>query len=118
MSGLWDELEKDPFETSLYEDAADMMEREHLKRDVPSESVLLKRHLSSGYHEHLWIQGYPNLRMIVHTWPRVVMGSGQTLPGCVRELPVGWRDMATAETFSAKLHGYVAQYEREGWRRA
>lgn len=85
---------------------------------TPSESVLMKRHLFPSYTEHLWVQGYPAVRMIVLTFPRVVMGNGQTLPGCVRELPVGWRDMSSAETFSSKLHAYVEQYEREGWKRA
>lgn len=107
--------EWDPAEGSNMLAEAKTWEDEH--RVMPSESVMLTR-THATYTEYLTVSGYPGLRMIVVTIPEVMAPDmGSALPGVIRELPVGWRDMATEDTFRERLTGIVATYEGCGWRR-
>jgi hypothetical protein len=98
--GMWDER-----------DEADLMELE-----IPAATVLMHRTFPT-YTESMWINGYPKIRTIVVTCPAVHINPSVSLPGVVRELPVGWRDMATAETFLTRFYGVVGSYEDQGWKR-
>lgn len=64
--------------------------------------------------ETMWAHGYPHIRLIVLTFPAVRLG-GTELSGVVRELPVGWRDMATPETFRTRFEKYVQDYVEMDW---
>jgi hypothetical protein len=35
--------------------------------------------------------------------------------GVVRDIPVGWRDLASAETFRTRFESVVGSYLAEGW---
>lgn len=62
--------------------------------------------------ETLWVHGYPGVRQVLVTMPRT-----RELPGLVRELPVGWRDMRDAEAFRAFCERIVHSYLSLGWER-
>lgn len=67
------------------------------------------------YRETMWISGYPQVRMISIACPAI---DGDRIPGVVRSIPVGWRDMANAETFRARFEKTVSDYIGAGWWRA
>lgn len=97
----------------------DMLDDEHASKDTPAEVALLHRGFPT-YTESMWIVGYPAVRMITISCPEVrvpssAMAVEYIFPGVVRELPVGWRDMHSAETFRAKFAQVVASYEGMGW---
>jgi hypothetical protein len=100
----------------------DMLDREHEAKDRPAEVVLLHRSFPT-YTESMWITGYPAIRAIVVSCPEVRVPASAAVPvehvfpGAVRELPVGWRDMRSAETFRAKFAQVVESYEGMGWTR-
>lgn len=106
---LWDDLTENPDDPWALAEAGWRMGIEHREQNAPAETVLLHR-AHETYTESMWVQGYPALRMIVITHPRV-----GNLPGIVRTLPVGWRDMASAEAFRARFFATVEQYSGFGW---
>jgi hypothetical protein len=85
----------------------DAVETEHRIQDTPAFNRTFPT-----YTESMWIHGYPGIRSIVITHPAT-----GGMPGCVRTVPVGWRDMATAETFRSRFEATVALYASEGWSR-
>lgn len=93
-----------------------LFELEHAAQNEPAVTVLLHR---TGIYERgtevMWIIGYPAIREIVVTCPEVIIGPGATVPGVVRTIPVGWRDMASAESFRTKAMSVVASYQAQGW---
>lgn len=78
---------------------------------VPALTVLFHRTFPT-YTETMWVHGYPAIRSITIT--HLAVGD---LPGCVRTIPVGWRDMASADTFRARFEQIVQLYAGEGWKR-
>lgn len=91
--------------------AAEVMSGEHLIKHVPAHVALFVRTFPT-YTETMLIQGFPAAKLITVSHPAVA-----DIPGCVRELPVGWRDMATAETFRARFEQVVGVHADFGWRR-
>lgn len=91
--------------------AAQLMMEEHRTQHAPAHTAVFIRTFPA-YTETMVIRGFPNAKLIVVSHPAVA-----GLPGCVRELPVGWRDMASAETFRAKFESVVGTFSGNGWRR-
>jgi hypothetical protein len=67
--------------------------------------------------DRMYVAAYANLARVVIVAPRRTMALG-TEAGCIREIPVGWRDMANAEALLAYFNACVRSYEMMGWRRA
>lgn len=91
--------------------AAEVLAGEHLAKHGPAHVATFVRTFPT-YVETMLIQGFPAVRLIIVSHPAVA-----GLPGCVRELPVGWRDMASEETFRARFDQVVGSFATEGWRR-
>lgn len=94
--------------------AGELMEMEHLTQDVPAVTALLHRAFPT-YREVMWIRGYPNAKTIVITVPAIQLAADTTMPGVIRNVPVGWRDLASAETFRARFEAVVASYVAQEW---
>lgn len=100
------------------EEMAAGLDVEHEVVDSPAYSVLLHRHLTLGEHTYIetaWVQGYPRIRAIVVTIPRIELRTGGEMPGVVREIPVGFRDMASPEKFATNFATIVDSYQINGW---
>jgi hypothetical protein len=87
---------------------------EHLTQDVPTETTLLHRTFPT-YREIMWIRGYPRAKAIVITVPAIRLAADTTMPGVIRNIPVGWRDLASAETFRARFDAVVTSYVAQEW---
>jgi hypothetical protein len=94
--------------------AAEVMAKEHLAKHGAAHAVTFTRTFPT-YTETMLIQGFPAAKLITVTHPPVPSAG---LAGCVRDLPVGWRDMASAETFRARFDQVVGSFATQGWRRA
>jgi hypothetical protein len=90
--------------------AGQLMAEEHLTQDVPAQSAVLHRGGPDGFRDTMQINGYPRVRNIFVTCP-----PGNGLPGFLGNMPVGWRDLSTPETFRRKFERAVASYEKQGW---
>lgn len=86
------------------------IEEDHFHLDHPVFTALLERDA-----ERLIINGYPNVRLIVCTFPAVPLADKAEMIGVVREVPVGYRDMASTEHFAARCRREVAVYANAGW---
>lgn len=106
-------LGRDAMADALWE-----MDEDHRTQDVPTHTALFTRTYPT-YTETMWVHAYANARVIVVTYPGILMRDepGKTMPGVIRELPVGWRDMASAETFRKRFEHTVDSLTREGWQR-
>lgn len=91
----------------LHDDAEDV--------GTPTETVLMHRALTANCTDVLWIHGYPAVRWIVVTVMPARVNEHTTVSGVVREIPVGFRDMASPETFRAAVMRIVASYAEQGW---
>lgn len=89
---------------------------EHRQQDQPTHTVLMHRTFPT-YTEAMWINAYGAVRLIVVTCLPALTVDGRTLRGVVREIPVGYRDMATAEAFRARFEKVVDCYLGMGWQR-
>lgn len=97
--------------------AAELMSEEHRTQDVPTHTALFTRTFPT-YTETMWVHAYVNARVIVVTYPGLtIRGDNRPMPGVIREIPVGWRDMASAETFRSKFERVVESLARGGWSR-
>lgn len=76
---------------------------------MPAFTVLMHRTFPT-YTESVWINAYPRIRSIVITHPCVA-----GLPGLVKELPVGWRDMASPDALRSRFDKTVRSYTDMGW---
>lgn len=113
--------------TSGYEDDGEdvlvpgfdvVIEIDHQLDDTPAVTIQLCRH-TAGYGERMTISGYPRISAVFVTCPAAWSVINQAhMPGVVRELPVGWRDMADDETFRACVERAAESYELHGWVRA
>jgi hypothetical protein len=92
------------------------IDSDHRIGDTPSDTALLHRK-AGGYREVMWINGYPAVRYIIVTTPEVVIAPGVTMPGVVREIPIGYRDVATRDAFKARFEKVVGSYLAMGWER-
>lgn len=90
------------------------IDADHERVDTPAETALLHRTFPT-YTEVLWASGYPRMKTIVITCPVVRLNETTTMPGVVRQIPVGWRDMASAEAFREKFQRTLAYYIEQGW---
>lgn len=94
------------------------IEFDHALDDTPVATAQLYRY-SIGYAERMTISGYPKVRTIFVTCPRAWSEADHVyMPGVVREIPVGWRDLASEATFLARFEKIVESYESHGWVRA
>lgn len=97
--------------------AAELMSEEHRTQDIPAHTALFTR-TYPAYTETMWVHAYPGARVIVVSYPSVAMrdvGRVTAMPGVIRTIPVGWRDMASAETFRSKFERVVESLARGGW---
>ena len=92
---------------------ADSVDADHERLDTPAVVALMHRQLAD-YTEVMWARGYPGAKMITITVLPVLHGE-HDIPGVVQVLPVGWRDLASAETFKARFYRALASYESRGW---
>lgn len=110
-AGAWYDFFGPDYDDGSPSVGADMLAEEHRVEDVPALTALFHRSFPT-YTEVMWIHGYPSIRSIVVAHPAA---GGQA--GCIRTIPVGWRDMLSAETFRAKFERVVAQVATHGWER-
>lgn len=92
----------------------EQVDEDHERLDQPSVTVTLTRTFQV-YTEEMTARGYPGARMIVLSFPPVTWPDGAESPGVIRELPVGWRDMAGEDTFLARFHQVLDSYRGQGW---
>lgn len=113
----------DEFFEAAYADSPDLGEdiwQEFKLMALPSFTALLTRRIdgtTGGYTEGMWVHGYPSIRSIVITHPRVRLACGTEYPGVVRTIPLGWKAMRGADTFRAACEDVAAAYESNGWLR-
>jgi hypothetical protein len=93
----------------------EQVDEDHQRLDQPGIMATLRRTFPT-YTEIMEARGYPGAKMIVLTFPPVVLAADSTMPGVIRELPLGWRDMASAETFRARFDRTLDGYRAEGWK--
>lgn len=110
-----------PEEMSKWLETAELQSRDldvqHEEKDTPVGSVRLTRK-ADLYTETMWVQGYPQVRLIVVTIPSiryVFKAMPVEMAGVVREIPIGWRDMASSEVFGRALEAVVLSYVKDGW---
>lgn len=93
---------------------------DHRCMDVPAFTALMHRDMQT-YVEAAWIRGYPNIRRIIVTVLPTTIASGPhagaEMPGVIADVPVGWRDMASSETFRTRCEQEVSRRIAEGWAR-
>jgi hypothetical protein len=90
--------------------------QDHKSQDVPTLTALFTRTFPT-YTETMWVHGYVGARVIVVSHPGIAMpGDHRPMPGLIRSIPVGWRDMASAEAFRAKFELTVRSLaDTGGW---
>jgi hypothetical protein len=84
---------------------------------VPAFTALLTRVIagrSGEYTETMWVHGYPSAKMVTVTHMPIVIHGQQVAPGVVTSIPVGWRVMATAETFRTRCESILGTHARVG----
>jgi hypothetical protein len=90
------------------------IDQDHERLDVPAVTLLFHRTGHMSYTEVTWMHGYPGTGMItITTMP--LTHEGRDIAGVVVTQPVGWRDMADAEAFRAKVYRFATAYENQGW---
>jgi hypothetical protein len=94
--------------------AAGDLDEEHRRQDAPAYAVLLRRKYAT-YEEFTWIRVFPAAKTIIVTQPEVTMRPGHTMPGAVRNLPLGWRDLASANALRSRFEQVVSSYVTHGW---
>lgn len=113
----------DEFFGAAYADSPDLGEsiaREFKLVILPGFTALLTRRIggtTGGYTEGMWVHGYPSIRSIVITHPRVRLVCGTEFPGVVRTIPVGWKAMRDAASFRTVCEAATSAYEGNGWTR-
>jgi hypothetical protein len=85
------------------------------QHSFPTEVALL--HRTSNPREIVWVHGYPASKVIIFTFPRVQLDPGAEMVGCVREVPVGWRDLASPAAFRAAFERHITGMAVIGWTR-
>lgn len=106
----WDEVED--------EVAVNELVKDHRKLDVPALVALFTRGFPT-YTERMWVHGYINAGCIVVSYLSVQTSEGRRIPGLIRSIPVGWRDLASAEAFRSRFELTVHRLAdpEHGWRR-
>lgn len=97
-----------------FPDLAPVITADHEKYDRPLACERLRR-VTNGFAERMWISGYPAQSLIVVTCPAVRDHRGYEMPGAVRTLPVGYRDLASEAAFLHRFERVVDSYEDHGW---
>lgn len=98
----------------IWDQVGHELDEDHDRLDQPAETVLMQRTFPT-YREIMWIRGYPGAKTIVITIPDIRLSADTTMPGVIRDIPVGWRDLASPETFRARFEAVVASYVAEEW---
>lgn len=92
------------------------LDTEHEIVDTPALTALMHRTSGGfGLTEVMWVHGYPRIRSIIVTVMPLHSAEGWEMPGVVRELPVGFRDMASAEAFAAAFDKVIESYQAYDW---
>jgi hypothetical protein len=89
------------------------IEHDHQVRDTPTHTALFTRTYPT-YTETMWVHAYANAKLVVISYPASQM-SRRVAPGVIRTIPVGWRDMASAETFRARFERTIESLASGGW---
>jgi hypothetical protein len=98
-------------------DAVWELDDDHRTQDVPTHTALFTRTFPT-YTETMWVHAYANARVIVVSYPGVAIPGDRPMPSLIRTIPVGWRDMASAQTFRAKFELTVRSLaDTGGWAR-
>lgn len=91
------------------------LDTEHEIVDAPACSAKMRRTCFGGV-EELWVNGYPRAQLIVVTVLPAALRDGGEMVGVVRDIPVGWRQLASPEAFRAMFDSVVRSYEHEAWK--
>lgn len=115
-----DEMDEDFFftwsdvEDVVVEDDMNALIKDHRVRNVPTLTVLFTRGFPT-YTETMWVHGYASAKTIVVSYVSVQTTDGKRIPGLIRSIPIGWRDLASADTFRACFEREVESLARDGW---
>lgn len=98
----------------VWDEFDEQVDEDHERLDQPSVTVTLTRAFPT-YTEEMTARGYPGAKLIVLSFPPVSVLNGVAAPGVIRELPVGWQDMASDDTFLGRFHQVLNSYREQGW---
>ena len=87
---------------------------EHSVQDLPLHRANLHRRVVS-YTETMYVSAFPAARVVIVAALPVRMREGHEMPGAIRRLPLGWRDLRDAETVRSRFEQIVGNYLDMGW---